>query len=168
MYINYLSNKKRPPSKRLKCLNILLKVGVFYIILHSNKQFTIYYFLHTFILSITSFGNESLIFWCESRDVAPFGGVPDVVTDGICCVAMVKRCESKIDVMDFELLFVLKASDASNCSRRLFRSPASRTRTSNKIFLITQCYDNITYPQNWKHFPKSYLQFLCINANEMY
>jgi hypothetical protein len=46
--------------------------------------------------------------------------------DGInCCVAMAYKCVSRTDGL--LLLFVLNASDASNCSSRLVKSPASRT-----------------------------------------
>jgi hypothetical protein len=42
-----------------------------------------------------------------------------------CCVAIAYKCVSRTEVL--LLVFVLNASDASNCSRRLVKSPASRT-----------------------------------------
>jgi len=47
------------------------------------------------------------------------------VDGGNCCVAMAYKCVSRTDGL--LLVLVLNASDASNCSRRLVKSPASRT-----------------------------------------
>jgi hypothetical protein len=50
---------------------------------------------------------------------------PFSVDGGNCCVAIAYKCVSRTDGL--LLVFVLNASDASNCSRRLVKSPASRT-----------------------------------------
>lgn len=50
---------------------------------------------------------------------------PFSVDGGNCCVAIAYKWVSRTDGL--LIVFVLNASDASNCSRRLVKSPASRT-----------------------------------------